>query len=91
MPATFEPNHAGLREYMLSADLAEALMPKTEPILARAKALAAQHERTGDYERSIHIERNRSTDRVRAQVVADDPKAEILEARYHFLGKAITG
>lgn len=87
--ADFQPNRAGIREYLLSGDLYPALEAHAEPIKARAEALARAHYRTGDYERAFHVERSRARDRVRVRVVNDDEVAPILEARYHILGRAV--
>lgn len=59
------------------------------PIAARARAIAGEHVESGDYVRSIHIERHRGPTRTTMRVIADDPKASILEARYHVIGRSI--
>lgn len=89
MASNFRPNSAGLREYLMSGDLYPALEQHAKAIEARVRANAAQHVRTGAYEASIHTERQRGRDRVRVRVIADDEKADILEARYNIFGRAV--
>lgn len=60
-----------------------------QPIEARAKGIAAELYETGGYERSIHIERHRGPTRTTVRVVADDPKASILESIHHVIGRSI--
>lgn len=59
------------------------------PIEARAKGLAADLYETGDYQRSIHIERHRGPTRTTVRVIADDWKASILESTYHVIGRSV--
>lgn len=59
------------------------------PIEARAKAIAGGHVESGDYERSIHIERHRGPTRTTVRVIADDWKSAILEDRYHVIGRSV--
>lgn len=44
---------------------------------------------SGDYRNSIHVEAAQRSDRVAAEVVADDPKAMIIEARTGNLARAL--
>lgn len=59
------------------------------PILANAKGLAADLVDSGDYLRSIHIERHRGPTRTTVRVVADDEKAAILESIHHVIGRSV--
>ena len=91
MPAKFTPNRKGLLEYERSDQLYPVLEAKAAPILERAQTLAAQHVESGRYLRSVHAERHRGPSRVAVRVVADDEKAELLEAQFHTLARAVVG
>lgn len=84
----FEPNWRGIRSIITDSSLYDALERRAAPIEARWKSQAGAHVRTGEYLRSIHRQRSRGLDRVRVRVIAEDDKAAILEARYHFGGRA---
>lgn len=88
MPAEFEPDHAGLREYLLSGELYPALEEHAALIEARAHALASEHVLTGAYLRGIEIVRTRTDERVEVEVRATDRISAILEAAYHVMGRA---
>lgn len=59
------------------------------PMLIRAQGIAAEHVESGDYARSIHLERHRGPSRTTVRVVADDDKAAILESIYHTIGRSV--
>jgi hypothetical protein len=85
----FKVDNAGLRAILRDQARYPDLEKAAVPILARAKALASFHHRTGRYEGSITTERVRNVGRVGIRVIADDPKASILEARYRILNRAV--
>lgn len=67
----------------------EHLESIARPMEARAKGIAAEHVESGDYLRSIHIERHRGPTRTTVRVVADDEKSAILESIYHVIGRSV--
>ena len=77
------------RELLHDAGVIAHCESVARPIEARAKAIAGAHVESGDYQRSIHIERHRGPTRTTVRVIADDPKSSILEARYHVIGRSI--
>lgn len=85
----FQWNMAGLID--LSNDVLEAdCIPLAEKVADAARDNAP--EATGDYKKSIHVESRKRTsedDWARAQVVADDDKAAIIESRRGVLGRAL--
>lgn len=86
----FEWNMAGLVE-LSNEVLDEACIPISEKIADAAREFAPVGA-TGNYKASIHTEVDRRTgeaDWARAKVVADDPKAAILESRQGVLGRAL--
>lgn len=88
MPARFEPDYAAIGRYMTDGSLYPALEAPAREVYDRAKALASQHVDTGAYAESIDLVHSRTHYRVMIEVQATDPIAEVLEARYHVLGRA---
>lgn len=87
MTTDFEPRDLG--DVLNSPEVQAALYAQAEPILARAEAEALHHYRTGRYQSSFEIDRARWRGRVYLRVGNTDPIANILEARYHILGRAV--
>ncbi|MGC3954632.1 MAG: hypothetical protein QM804_10320 [Propionicimonas sp.] len=87
----FEWNIAGLID--LSNEVLDAdCIPIANEIASTARSIAPAD--TGEYRDSIHVETDKRTgvnDFAHAYVVADDPKAAIIEARKGILGRAIGG
>lgn len=64
----------------------EDLRNRAERVLKHAQA--DPHDKTGDYERSLHITEDH-TDRLVVRVVAGAPHGHLVEAKYGVLAKAL--
>ena len=84
--ARIELDHPGIGQMLKSGGVRAELTRRASQILAAAESHAPVD--TGAYKASLHLEQD-TTDRAVVRVVADDPKAAILEARQRILGSAI--
>lgn len=97
MPARFEADRSGLREFLRSGDYVRALQPYAAAIEARAKSAAPvesmesaeRHGRVpGRFRDSIHVEHHVGPIRHTLHVVADCDEAAVIEARHNTLRRA---
>ena len=86
--AEFEPDFRSLGRYLESGALYPALDAVAELVLSRARAYAAQHVETGEYLASLGMDHTHQGERVGVDVYSSDPKANIIEAEFHILGRA---
>lgn len=87
--AEFEPDHRGLGQVLFDPFLLPPLRRQAQAIMARAKTIAMSHYSTGDYEGDFSLEEGRHRSRMYVRVVNDNDVANLLEGRYHILGRAI--
>lgn len=80
-------NSAGMQELLLSGEVQAMLNGIAEEVAARARATAPVE--TGEYRDSIHTRENPTPNRARAEVVAEDDKAMVIESRTRNLGSAL--
>jgi len=74
-----------------SEELASVCRGAAQQALAKAKAAASKHVKTGTYHNSLHVEELPRKGRRVFGVVSDDPKALVLEAEYGILARSLNG
>lgn len=82
-----KPNGRGILDVLRSNRVGEELRRRAEASAANARSNAPVD--TGDYRDSIHVVMEMHPTRVVAHVVADDWKANIIEARFGTLGRSL--
>lgn len=80
-------NSKGIQEMLLSAEMQAMLNAKAEEVAATARSTAPVE--SGEYAGSIETRENPTPNRARAEVVANDDKAMIVESRTRNLGSAL--